>query len=145
MFSCLIESPRLAFLSGLLCLNTGGYVIGTTSTKEKATKAKACGADEVILYSNQDFVQEVNRITEGTGVNVIYDGVGKTTFYKGKLWIKWGCGHCSENNGKELVKVKPEKELSANEFKFRARQIFSPLQAIFSQLLLVLYEVHWYY
>lgn len=63
--------------------NAGGYVIGTTSTKEKATKAKACGADEVILYSNQDFVQEVNRITEGTGVNVIYDGVGKTTFYKG--------------------------------------------------------------
>ncbi|RMX46520.1 hypothetical protein pdam_00018718 [Pocillopora damicornis] len=45
--------------------NAGGYVIGTTSTKEKATKAKACGADEVILYSNQDFVQEVNRITEG--------------------------------------------------------------------------------
>ncbi|XP_066020934.1 quinone oxidoreductase 1-like isoform X2 [Pocillopora verrucosa] len=52
----------------LLCQvakNAGGYVIGTTSTKEKATKAKACGADEVILYSNQDFVQEVNRITEG--------------------------------------------------------------------------------
>ncbi|XP_022780198.1 uncharacterized protein LOC111321549 [Stylophora pistillata] len=63
--------------------NAGAYVIGTTSTEEKAVKAKACGADEVILYSNQDFVQEVNRITGGAGVNVIYDGVGKTTFYKG--------------------------------------------------------------
>lgn len=40
------------------------------------------------------------------------------------------------------MKVKPEKELSANEFKFCARQIFPPLQALFSQLLLVLYEVH---
>ncbi|XP_078345753.1 quinone oxidoreductase 1-like [Oculina patagonica] len=63
--------------------NAGAYVIGTTSTKEKADKAKACGADEVILYSDKDFVTEVNRITEGAGVNVIYDGVGKATFYKG--------------------------------------------------------------
>ena len=63
----------------------GAYVIGTASTKEKADKARACGADEVILYSNEDFVKEVNRITEGAGVNVIYDGVGKATFNKGKL------------------------------------------------------------
>ena len=60
-------------------------MIGTTSTKEKAEKAKACGVDEVILYSNKNFVEEVNRITEGAGVNVIYDGVGKATFYKGKF------------------------------------------------------------
>jgi len=63
--------------------NAGAFVIGTTSTKEKAEKAKACGVDEVILYSNKDFVEEVNRITEGAGVNVIYDGVGKATFNKG--------------------------------------------------------------
>ena len=62
-------------------------MIGTTGTDEKAEKAKACGADEVILYSNKDFVQEVNRITQGEGVNVIYDGVGKATFHKGKLLI----------------------------------------------------------
>ncbi|XP_022780152.1 uncharacterized protein LOC111321510 [Stylophora pistillata] len=68
--------------------NAGAYVIGTTSTEEKAVKAKACGADEVILYSHQDFVQEVNRITGGTGVNVIYDGVGKETFYKGFQCLK---------------------------------------------------------
>ena len=62
-------------------------MIGTTSMKEKAEKAKACGADEVILYSNKDFVQEVNRITQGAGVNVIYDGVGKATFFKGRLTV----------------------------------------------------------
>ena len=62
-------------------------MIGTTGTDEKAEKAKACGADEVILYSKKDFVQEVNRITQGAGVNVIYDGVGKATFHKGKLFI----------------------------------------------------------
>ena len=64
-------------------------MIGTASTKEKAEKAKACGVDEVILYSNKDFVEEVNRITEGAGVNVIYDGVGKATFNKGKLNIEY--------------------------------------------------------
>ena len=47
----------------------GAFVIGTTSTKEKADIAKACGADEVIIYSEKDFVQEVNRITESAGVN----------------------------------------------------------------------------
>ena len=67
-----------------LPLLSGAYVIGTTSTEEKAAKAKACGADEVILYSKKDFVQEVNSLTHGGGVNVVYDGVGKATFDKGK-------------------------------------------------------------
>lgn len=72
----------------MLSIILGAFVIGTTSTKEKADKAKACGADEVIIYSNKDFVKEVNRITEGAGVDVIYDGVGKATFSKGKLCLK---------------------------------------------------------
>ncbi|XP_020630189.1 uncharacterized protein LOC110067226 [Orbicella faveolata] len=63
--------------------NAGAFVIGTTSTEAKAAKAKEAGADEVILYSQKDFVEEVNRITDGKGVNVIYDGIGKTTFRKG--------------------------------------------------------------
>ena len=63
--------------------NTGAYVIGTCSTKDKAKKAKEAGADEVILYREKDFVDEVKRITEGKGVNVIYDGIGKSTFSKG--------------------------------------------------------------
>lgn len=60
----------------------GGYVIGTCSTPEKAELAKKAGADEVILYTEQDFEAEVKRITDGAGVNVAYDSVGKATFAK---------------------------------------------------------------
>ena len=60
-------------------------MIGTTSTEAKAAKARESGADEVILYSQKDFVEEVNRITDGKEVNVIYDGVGKTTLHRGTV------------------------------------------------------------
>jgi NADPH2:quinone reductase len=60
----------------------GGWVVGTVSTEEKAQVAKAAGADEVILYSEQDFEVEVKRLTEGRGVDVVYDSVGKSTFDK---------------------------------------------------------------
>jgi NADPH2:quinone reductase len=55
-------------------------VIGTVSTEEKAKVAREAGADHVILYTKQDFVAETKRITEGRGVQLILDGVGKTTF-----------------------------------------------------------------
>ena len=58
----------------------GATVIGTVSTEEKAELARGAGADEVILYTEQDFVEETNRITGGEGVDVVYDSVGKTTF-----------------------------------------------------------------
>ncbi|KAI0271486.1 NAD(P)-binding protein [Gloeopeniophorella convolvens] len=58
----------------------GATVIGTTSTIEKAELAKAHGADHVILYKEEDTVERVAQITNGRGVNVIYDGVGKDTF-----------------------------------------------------------------
>lgn len=58
----------------------GATVIGTTSTEEKAALARAAGADEVILYTQQDFLEEVKRITGGAGVNVVYDSVGQDTF-----------------------------------------------------------------
>jgi NADPH2:quinone reductase len=58
----------------------GARVIGTVSTEEKAALAREAGADEVILYTEQDFEQETNRITGGEGVHVVYDSVGKTTF-----------------------------------------------------------------
>jgi NADPH2:quinone reductase len=58
----------------------GAYVIGTVSTEEKAELARGAGADEVIRYTEQDFVAETKRQTEGRGVNVVYDSVGKTTF-----------------------------------------------------------------
>jgi len=60
----------------------GATVIGTVSTEEKAALAKGAGADHVILYSKQDFEPEVKRITSGRGVDVVYDGVGATTFDK---------------------------------------------------------------
>ncbi|KAI0003410.1 NAD(P)-binding protein [Russula compacta] len=58
----------------------GATVIGTTSTPEKAELAKAHGADHVILYKQENIVERVLEITNGEGVNVIYDGVGKSTF-----------------------------------------------------------------
>jgi NADPH:quinone reductase len=63
--------------------NLGARVIGTVSTEEKARLAREAGADEVILYSHQDFEAETKRLTNGHGVDVVYDSVGKTTFEKG--------------------------------------------------------------
>jgi NADPH2:quinone reductase len=63
--------------------NVGARVIGTASTEEKAKLAHEAGADEVILYSQSDFEAETKRLTEGKGVDVVYDSVGKTTFEKG--------------------------------------------------------------
>jgi NADPH:quinone reductase len=61
----------------------GARVLATVSSAEKAVLARRAGADEVILYSEQDFEAEVKRLTEGRGVQVVYDGVGRTTFEKG--------------------------------------------------------------
>lgn len=58
----------------------GAKVLGTVSTEAKAKIAKEAGADEVILYTKQDFVEEVKRITNKHGADLIIDGVGKTTF-----------------------------------------------------------------
>jgi NADPH2:quinone reductase len=60
----------------------GAMVIGTAGSAEKAELAKAHGCDHVILYKEEDFVARVKEITEGKGVPVVYDGVGKTTFMK---------------------------------------------------------------
>jgi len=60
----------------------GARVFGTVSTEEKARIARAHGVDEAILYTSQDFEHEVRRLTEGRGVDVVYDSVGKTTFEK---------------------------------------------------------------
>jgi NADPH2:quinone reductase len=60
----------------------GARVIGTVSTDEKAKLAREAGADEVIIYTRQDFEAEVKRLTDGKGVQVVYDAVGKTTWDK---------------------------------------------------------------
>ncbi|GAB3293389.1 quinone oxidoreductase family protein [Parasphingorhabdus pacifica] len=58
----------------------GGNVIGTVSTPEKEELARATGADEVIRYTESDVAEQVKDLTDGRGVDVVYDGVGKTTF-----------------------------------------------------------------
>jgi NADPH:quinone reductase len=65
-----------------LARNIGARVIGTVSSEEKAALAKGAGADHIILYTQADFEREVKRITEGKGVDVVYDSVGQATFDK---------------------------------------------------------------
>ena len=60
----------------------GARVIGTAGNEDKAKLAREAGADEVILYNEQDFETETKRLTDGAGVHVVYDGVGKSTFEK---------------------------------------------------------------
>jgi NADPH2:quinone reductase len=61
----------------------GARVIGTVSTEDKAKLAREAGASDVILYTKQDFETEVKRLTDGKGLQVVYDSVGQTTFDKG--------------------------------------------------------------
>ena len=65
-----------------LARRAGARVIGTVSTEAKAELARAAGADEVILYTEADFEAETRRLTEGRGVEVVYDSVGRETFSK---------------------------------------------------------------
>ena len=79
---CLIHAVAggVGLLLCQIAKRRGAWVVGTTSTPEKAKFARDAGADEVILYTQQDFVAEVKRLTSGKGVQVVYDSVGKTTF-----------------------------------------------------------------
>lgn len=61
----------------------GARIIGTVSTSEKEEAARNAGADHVINYTEEDFLVRVSEITEGIGVDVVYDGVGSPTFEKG--------------------------------------------------------------
>jgi NADPH2:quinone reductase len=63
--------------------NIGARVIATVSTPEKAKLAREAGADDVILYTQTDFETETKRLTNGKGLDVVFDSVGKTTFDKG--------------------------------------------------------------
>jgi NADPH2:quinone reductase len=66
----------------------GARVIGTAGSAEKAQIARDLGADEVILYNETDFEAETKRLTNGSGVDVVYDSVGLTTFEKGLNVLK---------------------------------------------------------
>jgi len=82
--TCLVHAAAggVGLLLCQMAKRRNAIVIGTVSTEEKAELARAAGADEVILYTKQDFVAEVTRITGGKQVQVVYDSVGATTFEK---------------------------------------------------------------
>jgi len=63
-----------------LAVRLGARVIGTVSTEAKEVLAREAGAAEVIRYTEQDVVKQVRRLTEGAGVAVVFDAVGKDTF-----------------------------------------------------------------
>ena len=60
----------------------GARVFSTVSTEEKAALARDAGADEVILYTREDFAAKVKKLCSGPGLHAVYDSVGKTTFDK---------------------------------------------------------------
>ncbi|HKW49555.1 MAG TPA: quinone oxidoreductase [Gemmatimonadaceae bacterium] len=80
--SCLVHAAAggVGLLLCQIAKRRGAFVIGTASTQEKLDLAREAGADETINYTTRDFVIEVKRITGDTGVSVVYDSVGRTTF-----------------------------------------------------------------
>jgi NADPH2:quinone reductase len=65
-----------------LAKHSGARVIATAGTDAKAELARDAGADEVIVYTRNDFETETRRLIDGQGVHAVYDGVGKDTFEK---------------------------------------------------------------
>jgi NADPH:quinone reductase len=82
--ACLVHAAAggVGLLLVQMAKQCGARVFGTVSTEEKAALAREAGADAAILYTRQDFEAEVKRLTDGKGVQVVYDSVGKTTFEK---------------------------------------------------------------
>ncbi len=82
--ACLVHAAAggVGLLLCQMAKRAGARVIGTVSTEEKAKLARGAGADEVIIYTKQDFEAEVKRLTSGRGLQVVYDSVGRDTFEK---------------------------------------------------------------
>jgi NADPH2:quinone reductase len=83
--TCLIHAAAggVGRLAVQMAKMLGAHVIGTAGNPDKVALARSAGADEVIDYTAQDFLPEVKRLTNGRGVDVIYDSVGVSTFLKG--------------------------------------------------------------
>jgi NADPH:quinone reductase len=82
---CLVHAAAggVGLLLGQLARSLGATAIGTVSTDVKAAAARAAGYAHVIRYDRDDFVAEVRALTDGAGVDVVYDSVGQTTFAGG--------------------------------------------------------------
>ena len=70
----------VGFLLTQMAKRAGATVIATASTPKKAELAREAGADEIIIYTQTKFDEEVKRITKANGLDVVYDGVGQATF-----------------------------------------------------------------
>jgi len=79
--TCLVHAAAggVGLLLVQMAKQRGARVIGTVGSEAKAALARAAGADELILYRSEDFLAAVKRLTNGRGVDVVYDGVGKET------------------------------------------------------------------
>lgn len=82
--TCLIHAGAggVGLLLTQMARMRGARVITTVSTAEKAELSRQAGADETVLYTRDDFDTEVKRLTDGRGVQVVYDSVGQATFEK---------------------------------------------------------------
>ena len=82
--TCLVHAAAggVGLLLVQMAKRRGARVIGTVGTEAKAVLAREAGADEVVLYAQEDFLEAVKRLTGGRGVDVVYDSVGKTTAEK---------------------------------------------------------------
>jgi NADPH2:quinone reductase len=82
---CLVHAAAggVGLLLVQIAKQRGAFVIGTVGSDEKAGLARGAGADEVIVYTREDFVARTRQVTDGRGVHVIYDAVGRTTFLAG--------------------------------------------------------------
>jgi NADPH2:quinone reductase len=80
--TCLVHAAAggTGALIAQMAHTAGARVFGTVSTDEKAAIATAAHVDHVIRYTTEDFVAEVKRLTDGRGVDVVYDSVGQATF-----------------------------------------------------------------
>jgi NADPH2:quinone reductase len=125
----------------------GARVIGTCSTDAKASIAREAGADEVIRYDQHDFAEVARELTEGRGVDVVYDAVGQATFdaslrslcLRGLLVLY---GHASGrvapfdplrlNHGGGLTLMRPSLAhytATRQELELRASAVFSALES----------------
>jgi NADPH2:quinone reductase len=83
--TCLVHAAAggVGLLLVQIAKRRGATVIATVGSDEKAALAREAGADHVIVYTRDDFVAETKRVTDGRGVQVVYDSVGVTTFLRG--------------------------------------------------------------
>lgn len=80
--TCLVHAAAggVGLLLIQIAKRRGARVVGTVSTEAKAALAREAGADEVVIYTRADFADAARRFTDGAGVQVVYDSVGRTTF-----------------------------------------------------------------